>query len=146
MPHSSTRGRLRFPATVAGLGDAAARLRGLLDAQNIEGDVRYNVELVFEEIAANIMRHALPTGDVDLSIWFDPTEILLVFEDDGMPFDPRQHPDPVEPTSLDDAPLGGLGLVLVKRVVTRIDYERTAENHNRLTLALPLRAGQPAGG
>jgi serine/threonine-protein kinase RsbW len=127
---------LRFPPTLAGHADAAVSLRQLLDARQLADGVRYNVELAFEEITANIVRHGSPTGEVKVRVEFTEDEIVLTFEDDGVPFDPREQPTPHSATSLEDAPIGGLGLVLVRKISTRMDYERTADERNHLTLAI----------
>ena len=129
---------LRFPPTLAGLDEAAATLRALI-GRDVNDDARYNVELVFEEVAANIVRHGRPTGEIETAVQFDADEIVLTFEDDGVPFDPREHPDRAAPSSLDEAPVGGLGLVLLRKIVTRMTYERTAQKRNVLTLAIPAR-------
>jgi anti-sigma regulatory factor (Ser/Thr protein kinase) len=130
---------LRFAATFAAFGDAATSLREVLAERRIEADPRYSVELAFEEIAGNIIRHGRPTGDVNVEVGFRDDEIVLTFEDDGVPFDPRQQPAPPEPSSLEEAEIGGLGLMLVRKFTSRIEYERTGDERNRLTLAIPLR-------
>jgi anti-sigma regulatory factor (Ser/Thr protein kinase) len=66
------------------------------------------------------------------------TSIVLTFEDDGVPFDPSCRIDPVPAKSLEDAALGGLGLMLVRRATTTLDYRRTADQHNRLVATLAL--------
>lgn len=131
---------LRFCGTLEGLEQAATALRDLLEARAVDRTVRYNVEVVFEEIATNIVRHGSPTCDIDLAITFDEGTIVLAFTDDGQPFDPCARPDPVEPSSIDQAPVGGLGLVLVKKIATGIHYERTSQ-HNHLTLRIRGRSG-----
>jgi serine/threonine-protein kinase RsbW len=130
---------LRFRATVAGLEEAGSALRALLDAHHVEGTPRYNVELAFEEVATNIVRYGFPAGDVEVALGFDNDEIILTFEDDGVPFDPRGQPAPALPTSIDEAQVGGLGLVLVRKVLTRMSYERTPQHRNHLTLAIAAR-------
>ena len=130
---------LCFPGTLAGFEEAAAALRGLLDARQLYGAPRYNVELAFEEIATNIIRHGSPIADVELTIFFDHDEIVLTFEDDGVPFDPRRPPDPEMRTSIDEPSVGGFGLVLVRKISTRIAYERTSQCRNHLRLAIPAR-------
>lgn len=114
-------------------------LRECLDARGLHGAPRYNVELVFEEIATNIIRHGSPIGEVELALSFTEHEVVLTFEDDGVPFDPRLQPDPVIPSSLDEAPVGGRGLPLVRNVATRIEYARTPQSRNQLKLAIPAR-------
>ena len=127
---------LRFPGTKSGFEGAAARLRGLLDVRRLEGAPRYNVELAFEEIVTNIIRHGSPT-DVEVAIAFDEREIVLTFEDNGVPFDPCEQPAPTLPESLDEAVVGGLGLVLVNKIVGRMTYVRTPQRRNHLTLTIP---------
>jgi anti-sigma regulatory factor (Ser/Thr protein kinase) len=127
---------LRVPATLHGFHDAAVALRGLLDRRTLDADLRYNVELTFEEVATNIIRHGSPKADIVVTLHLDGDEAVLTFEDDGVPFDPReQQPHPV-PASLDETRIGGFGLVLVRSVSSRIEYARTDQDRNRLTLAL----------
>ena len=130
---------LRFSATLAGHADAAASLRQLLDARRLDDGPRYNVELAFEEITANLIRHGSPTGELKVHLEFREDEIVLTFEDDGVPFDPREQPTPPVATSIENASIGGLGLVLVRKISTQMDYERTADERNHLTLAIAAR-------
>jgi len=130
---------LRFPGTRAGFENAAAALRGVLDARGLSDGPRYNVELAFEEVATNIIRHGSPHGDVEVVIAFSEHEIVLTFDDDGAAFDPREHPAPAVPASIDEAAPGGLGLVLVRKVTSRMTYERTSQHRNHLTLAISAR-------
>ena len=60
----------------------------------MNADPRFKVELAFEEVAANIVRHGHPTEDVEVAIRFDDDEIVLTFEDDGAPFDPLRASGP----------------------------------------------------
>jgi serine/threonine-protein kinase RsbW len=129
---------LRVPATLTGLHDAADSLRRLLETRQLPDPASYNVELVFEEIVANIVRHGQPTSDIDVAITFGDAETILIFEDDGVPFNPREHTPRPAPTSLDEVQVGGLGIALVKKIASRMDYERT-EDRNRLLVAIPAR-------
>lgn len=127
---------LRFPATLDGFTSASESLRRLLDDERVEGRARRNVELAFEEIGTNIVRHGRPRSDVEVTLLFGGDEVLLTFEDDGIAFDPLGHPDPDMPPSLELAQIGGLGVFLVKKLAARIQYERTPQQHNRLTVAI----------
>ncbi len=128
--------RLRFPATLDGFTSASESLRRLLDVERVDGRARSNVELAFEEIGTNIVRHGRPRSDVEVTLLFSGGEVLLTFEDDGIAFDPLGHPDPDMPPSLELARIGGLGVFLVKKLAARIHYERTPQQRNRLTVAI----------
>jgi anti-sigma regulatory factor (Ser/Thr protein kinase) len=130
---------LRFPATLGGFDGAFAQLRRLLDGRVPDEALRYKIEVSFEEIAMNIVRHASATSDVQLRVTFSDREVELSFTDDGVPFDPREHPDPVAPSTIEEAKIGGLGLMLVRRFSNRMSYERTPDQLNHLTLTFPTR-------
>jgi anti-sigma regulatory factor (Ser/Thr protein kinase) len=131
------RQHLRFRGTLAGYADAAVVLRQLLDAEQLNASTRYNVELAFEEIVTNIIRHGSPRADVDVAVAVEPEEVVLTFVDDGTLFDPSVPPDPALPASLDEARVGGLGLYMVRHLSSRMTYARTPEDHNSLTVAIP---------
>lgn len=130
--------RLRFPPTREGFRRASRTLIALLHERALAVDARDDIQLVFDEIAINIVHHGRPRSDVDVWITFHEAHVILTFEDDGHPFDPRQHPEPPGPTSVDDASFGGRGLLLVRRLSTHIEYEFTPQSRNLLTLAVPV--------
>ena len=99
---------LRFPGTLPGFAAAAASLRALLDAWHLRGPHRNSIDVVFEEIAINIVRHASSASDLEVGVALDGDEVVLTFVDDGITFDPRRQEAPSLPLSLDDATVGGL--------------------------------------
>jgi serine/threonine-protein kinase RsbW len=127
---------LRFPATLDGFTSASEWLRRLLDDERVDGRPRRNVELAFEEIGMNIIRHGRPRSDVEVTLLFGGDEVLLTFEDDGIAFDPLAHPDPDVPATLERAKIGGLGVFLVKKLAARFEYDRTPQQRNRVTIAI----------
>lgn len=130
---------LTFPATTAGLQHAADDLRRTLDGRGLSPRARYNIELIFDEIVTNIIRHAGvdPGATIEAEVELSPHEAILTFEDSGAPFDPRRHPEPAPLRSLEDARIGGFGLLLVQKAAARIDYQRTEQQRNRLTVTIP---------
>jgi serine/threonine-protein kinase RsbW len=136
--------RLSFPATLPGFEQAFRGLRGALDGGSLDQAARYNAELVFEEIVANIVRHGASGGEppgIEMSLEVGCESIVMTFDDDGVPFDPCGRPDPKLPNSLADAPDGGLGLMLVRRAASSMQYERTPGQRNRLVVTLPATPG-----
>ena len=127
---------LRFTATTAGFQDAVTALRLILDARTLHPRLRHDIELVFDEIVTNVVNHGRASGEVDVRIRFDEAT-TLTFEDDGIAFDPRAQPPPPVVERRKDLRIGGLGLVLVRELSSRFDYERTPEGRNRLTIVIP---------
>jgi anti-sigma regulatory factor (Ser/Thr protein kinase) len=129
--------RLRFSGTTKGLDTAVKRLRRILDARTLHPRHRHDVELVFEEVASNIVNYGRPSRAVVAVLRFGD-ETVLTFEDDGIAFDPRAQPPPPVAARPSELRIGGLGLVIVREMCTRFDYVRTPEARNRLTLAIPV--------
>ena len=131
---------LSLPATFPEFARAAAELREVLEARGIDSRPRYNAELVFEEIVSNVIRHGCSDRvqcSIEVTLRFEENAIVMRFQDDGPPFDPRGYQLPAMPRSLDDARHGGLGLLLVTRSSQRIEYE-WAKQRNNLTVTIAL--------
>ncbi|OYU00161.1 MAG: serine/threonine protein kinase [Burkholderiales bacterium PBB1] len=96
----------------------------------------FSVELILEETLMNVIWHAHPDHAehlIRLEMDVDAADVVMRFEDDGVPFDPLQAPAPVAPRSIDDAVPGGLGLLLVRRCARDVTYQRL-DGMNRLTV------------
>ena len=63
--------------------------------------------------------------------------------DDGAAFDPTSKADPDTTLGLDDRPVGGLGLYLVRQLMTEVRYRRL-RGRNRLTMRRTLSPGPAA--
>ena len=95
----------------------------------------YAIELVLEEVLTNQVKYA--AAPIDLMLHLEPGLAVLHFEDGGAAFDPLQAPTPPVPASHDDAPIGGLGLMLVRRFAKTASYERL-DGRNRLRIGVDL--------
>ena len=131
---------IRFPGTHDGFALAFERFREALDAEELAGTPRFNTELVFEEIVANIISHgAAARRELAVAVTFEThaDSIVLTFEDNGVAFDPCSYVPPARVvSSLDETQVGGFGLVLVRHAAQSIDYVRTAAGQNRVSVRL----------
>jgi serine/threonine-protein kinase RsbW len=128
-----------FSGTRAGFGRAFADLRRTLDQRELPQKVRCECELVFEEVVTNILRHAYRDDrehDITVSIDFVDSAIVMRFEDDGVPFDPSKHRPATQPESILDVQIGGRGLTLLHAAASHLEYSRTADHRNRLTVTV----------
>jgi anti-sigma regulatory factor (Ser/Thr protein kinase) len=135
---------------MAGFEQAFGTLQSELDRDDLNPGTRYSVELVFEEIVANIVRHGSGAGDVSgvdvaVDVHVGGDAIVMTFDDGGVPFDPIGRPDPKKPTCIEETPIGGLGLMMVRKAATDMRYERTPEQRNRLVVTLPAVPKKAAG-
>jgi anti-sigma regulatory factor (Ser/Thr protein kinase) len=92
--------------------------------------------LALEELFSNILSYAF-NDDTDHLIKITVTAKQCVLdirvEDDGKPFNPLEADDPDLRYDIENCPLGGLGIHLVKSFMDDIRYKR---NQNRNVLAM----------
>lgn len=96
----------------------------------------FETNLVLDELVTNVISYGFPQGgnhslDVELTLADDLLKVVL--SDDGTPFDPRQSPEPDTTAPIEDRPVGGLGIHLVRKLVESMEYER-ADGRNVLRL------------
>jgi serine/threonine-protein kinase RsbW len=142
MPRTAEAGDARLVLAVPGRIDALdACRRAVLDflaPHGLGAQAIYNVELVLEEILVNAITHGWPDArehPIDLTVEAEATRVLLIFEDDGVEFDPQRSGIAPAPGSIDSAPIGGRGLLLVRKAACSIDYRR-AGGRNRLAIGV----------
>lgn len=119
-----------FPATQAGLAAAMAALDA--EVADVPGDVRAALDVMLDEIVSNIVAHSGASA-FEMTVARTERGVKLVFSDDGRPYDPLARGDP--DTSLDAAsrPIGGLGILMVKKMASSLAYDRV-DGRNVLTV------------
>lgn len=99
--------------------------------------VQYQLDIAVEELFVNVAHYAYPdatpenpgTAHVCYTYSADPPSIAVDIVDDGIPYNPLEKPDAVTPDNIDDVPIGGLGILMAKRSVDEIRYERVDESN-----------------
>lgn len=96
-------------------------------------DIRLKVALVLEEAALNVVTHGFIGREPphSLTIRLDLTPQLAVAElaDNGRPFDPTAVPDPDLLQPLGERQSGGLGILLIRRLMDRVQYCRDGDRN-----------------
>src|SRR5947208_1342573 len=72
-------------------------------------------------------------GQIEISLSLDGDRLVVEFSDDGTPFDPLNSDPPDLDLPLEERPIGGIGIALVRALVDEIGYRRE-DSRNRLTL------------
>ena len=94
--------------------------------------------LVVEELFVNVASYAYKdkeNGKCKITIDYDKDkqEVKLSMEDNGIKFNPLEKEDPDTTLSVEDRPIGGLGILLVKKNMDNIEY-KYEDNKNILIL------------
>ncbi len=102
--------------------------------------VRYLVDFAIEEVVSNIVRHSrrddtAVAATIAVRVTVDAERCELHFIDRGVAFDPLQAPEPDLEVPLAQRRVGGVGLPLLRRMMTAMRYERAADaNHLYVTI------------
>lgn len=104
----------------------------------------YQVKLVLEELGVNIVTHG-HAGDSDhefeIVLDSDADALTIELRDEGRPFNPlTDSPEPDVDSGLDDRPVGGLGIYLVRTMMDELSYRRE-DNRNILTIVKRKESG-----
>lgn len=103
---------------------------------NLSGRLLMNLKLAMEEAVTNIILYAYPgekNKDISISLSYNDKELRIVITDSGIAFDPMNKPDPDLSLPPDERPIGGLGIYLVKQLMTDVTYHRSGDK-NILTM------------
>lgn len=116
-------------------GLASDWVRGLAQREGLTEERAYGLDLCVIELVSNVVDHSYrgSPGQIRLEVEIDSPTALLTVIDDGPEFDPLSVPAP-RATSLDDAPIGGYGVQLVRSMASDCCYERR-EGRNVFTAA-----------
>lgn len=130
--------RLQVANELSALEPARLAVLDFIAGHGLGERLVYRLELVIEEALMNRLWHAFPDGGrhvTDLCLQLQADELVLQFEDDGIPFDPLSLPLPVVPVSPQAAEPGGRGLMLIRKAARACRYERVGQR-NRFTVHL----------
>jgi sigma-B regulation protein RsbU (phosphoserine phosphatase) len=103
----------------------------------IDDETAKTLNLALEEWVANVISYAYPKGmrgHVEVTADVTADVLTLVIKDHGAAFDPTQHEEVDIDAELDERAIGGLGIHLVRTIMDKVEYQRTADGYNRLVL------------
>lgn len=110
-----------------------------LAALNAPASERDKMTMALDEALTNVVLYAYPEdrrGTVGLRICRNANTITAEVVDHGKPFDPTAHPSPDVTLPIEQRPIGGLGIHLMRNLLTSLRYYREKEeNHLVLTIA-----------
>jgi serine/threonine-protein kinase RsbW len=133
------------PASAAGVRLAAEAFDAFASAGGISVEVLRSVQVALDEVLSNTVRHGYRSqGEGRIEIGFRTFEGVLevTIEDDAPAFDPLAATLPDTTSGLAHRPGGGLGILLTRRLMDEVEYER-AQGRNRVVLR--KRTGALAG-
>ena len=128
---------LRLPASLDSVSALLDALEAYAEEADLSPGIAARLNLVAEEIAANVAMHATGASFFELRITPAAGRLALSIEDDGPEYDPLSRAAPDTEAAIDEREVGGLGVHLVREMTQDARYER-ADGLKRLSCALPL--------
>ena len=125
--------RVSIPNALPAIEATRLKILAFLGEDRLTERFRYRLELVLEETLMNRLMHAFPRDahrETELVVDDTTAGVVLCFEDDGVPFDPRQV---TRSSNLDDP--GGWGLLLTRAAASDWEYRRV-DGRNRFVVRL----------
>ena len=106
---------------------------------NLPQQLIFHFNLALDELLTNVMNYGydqIATDDYDVSVHLvlDQGTLTAELRDNGRAFNPLDMPDPDLSLSLEDKPIGGLGIYFVKTLMDHVEYHREGA-YNRLVMS-----------
>jgi serine/threonine-protein kinase RsbW len=131
---------LELDAEIESLATADKAVGDFAESMSWPDEATFKVKLVLEEILMNVISYG---GDSShkprITLHLSQHNDLLSMEisDDGIAYDPLTAPPPDLESDLDDRPIGGLGVHLVRELMDKVSYRfKDGRNHLLVTKTL----------
>lgn len=98
----------------------------------IASEVAYAVNLALDEILTNTISYGYADDEphqIEIIVSLEVEALVIVIVDDSAAFDLSNAPTPDIGASLEERPLGGLGLFLVHQMMDSVEYRREGERN-----------------
>lgn len=128
---------LTVPAKTDRLDQVLEFIEEELNKTDCPAKVKMQIKVAVEEIYVNIANYAYPSrkgiATIRCQITDDPKQMVIHFIDFGTPYNPLQKEDPDITLSAERRQIGGLGILMVKKIMDHLSY-RYVGRKNILTL------------
>jgi anti-sigma regulatory factor (Ser/Thr protein kinase) len=125
--------KTRHPAKIENLGKFMGFVSDFVKAEGFTEKRIREIELATEEALLNIFNYAYPEGvdgEVEVRCRMDEKSgLIMEILDSGKPFDVQSVPDPDLSLDVSDRKIGGLGILLIKKMVDEVQYRREGESN-----------------
>lgn len=117
-----------------------ASVEGLAEKEDWPPALTFKVHLIIEEMGLNVIKYGYDPEDgvqeFDITLTSEAETLTIEITDSGRPFNPLQDaPSPATDTVVEDRPIGGLGIHLVKEMTENIQYRREhSKNHSKMVI------------
>ncbi len=92
----------------------------------------FEINLALDELFTNIISYGFTDQQehsIKISITVDENHLHMKIEDDGIPFNPLAIEPPAFQCDIEECPIGGLGIHLIKKLMDDVQYQRVGDKN-----------------
>lgn len=97
-----------------------------LEKLNCPLKAQTQIDVAIDELFGNIARYAYSPGTGKATVRFsaeeNPPGVTITFIDNGVPFNPLERDNPDVHLKIEERPVGGLGIFIVKKTMSSVEY------------------------
>ncbi len=140
-----SRCRMLIGSDLGGVARVNATFADFADAHGVPDALRRSMNVALDELLTNTVLYGLADdgGEVSIDVELHPDRLIVTLSDNGRPFNPFGRSAPDTTLSVEERPIGGLGIHMVRQLVDEVSYERRADR-NVVVLTQRLAGGTPA--
>ena len=129
---------LVVPGTTEGLRAAEQGFDEFSTAHGLTRNDTWPFHVALDEILSNVVKYGYSgqksPGRIEIELRLEAEALEMVIRDDAPPFDPLEAERPDTGLGVEERPVGGLGIEIVRRLMDVVEYRRLDGGRNRLTL------------
>lgn len=99
-------------------------LEEFCEAHSLSPQVKNAADLALEEHLTNVATHG-KAKEMTVKFRLLDGDLVIDVEDNGKSYDPLKHPVVDTTRSLEDMPIGGLGIHLIRQFMDELSYRQT---------------------
>ncbi|MBC7907357.1 MAG: ATP-binding protein [Rhodospirillaceae bacterium] len=137
IPQAAVVPHTRLEVTIGNDLDELTRLAMLVDdfveKNGLPERISFNLNLCLDELITNIVSYGYDDNhrhEIHVRFSLEDGELICQIVDDAKQYDPfTEAPEPDLDAGVDDRPIGGLGVFLVKEFMDRTEYRRDGDRN-----------------
>jgi len=105
----------------------AEAIENFAEANNLPAPSIFQVNLCLDELLTNTISYGFPKGgehEITVEIVLRGETLVITTRDDGLAFNPLEQAEADVSQSVEERPIGGLGIHLVRNMMDEIEYRR----------------------
>ena len=127
---------------LAEIGRIATVVEDFCASRRLGDSTANSINLALDELLTNTISYGYDdTGKhtIEISLLHDGDRLTVILRDDGRAFDPTEAAKPDIEAGIDERPIGGLGIHLVRAMMDKVEYQRV-DGFNQITLTKMLKS------